>query len=372
MKILFPLEYYYPSQIGGPANTLYWHCNYLQSQGIETVVVTSSVGIKESNELIFGEWIPTKNGKVKYCKGGRLNYTIFFSAVKELLKADAVHFSSICYPYVIFWAFLAMLLGKKIYLSPRGELFPQAMSGKKNLLKRITFACYKPFQKLITFHATSKDEETVIRQMFKKAHIIVLPNFIDPYYKDVPKGRSNNIIFLGRINPIKALDRLIEALSKSEAFINSDGKLLIVGKARLPIECEYEVKLKKQIHELNLDDRVIFVGQKESEEKNNILNLSKALILPSHSENFGNVIIEALSLSTPVIASTGTPWQVLNEKNIGWWVDNTPAKLSAAIDELYKMDNNCYLERCYNSRKYVEENFDINKTEQNIWAKIYK
>ena len=371
MKILFPIQYYYPSQIGGPANTLYWHCEHLQKQGFKTTVVASSVGIKESEELPFDKWIKTRNGKVKYCKGGRLNYKIFFNTIKEIFCTDIIHFSSICYPYTIFWLFLALCLGKRIYLSPRGELFNHAMQGKKNLIKRITFTCYKPFQKRITFHATSDEEKITIRKIFKRTSIIVLPNFIDPLYKEIPENRSNDIVFLGRINPIKALDHLIQALSKSESFIKSNAKLLIVGKARLTIEHEYEIKLKKLIDELKLNERVVFVGQKEGEEKNNIINQSKALILPSHSENFGNVIIEALSLSVPVIASTGTPWQVLKETNIGWWVENSLKELSVAINQLYGLSHEEYDAKCRASRIYVEENLDINNSKYNEWPAIY-
>ena len=66
MKILFVLKNYYPSQLGGPANALYWHNMYLKGQGVQTIVVTTSDGIDKSC-VNFDEWIEDGNYKVKYC-----------------------------------------------------------------------------------------------------------------------------------------------------------------------------------------------------------------------------------------------------------------------------------------------------------------
>ena len=52
-------------------------------------------------------------------------------------------------------------------------------------------------------------------------------------------------------------------------------------------------------------------------------SFTEILCLPlmSKSENFGNVIVEALSQGTPAMASKGSPWQQLDEKGAGWWID---------------------------------------------------
>ena len=53
----------------------------------------------------------------------------------------------------------------------------------------------------------------------------------------------------------------------------------------------------------------------DGEEKNKVIASNMALVLPSKSENFGNVVLEALAQGTPVIASKNTPWQILDLKN---------------------------------------------------------
>ena len=370
MKILFPLEYYYPSDIGGPANALYWHTQMLKKNGIDSVVVTSDVGT-ETKGIKSDEWIIDGNSKLIYCSGGRLSFKIFRNTLKEIGKCDAVHLSSVCYPYNVFITVYAIFKGKRVIISPRGELFPQAYKTKKYFLKTVLFSVYRLFQKQILFHATSTEEKECISKIFQKSKIVVQPNLIETTYNDVPQNRSDDIVFLGRINPIKSIDKLIKALPLSDLFIKREGKLIIIGAARLPEEIKYKQKIEKMIDAFGLSERVVFLGVKEGNEKIKVLNTSKALILPSESENFGNVIIEALSQSIPVIASKGTPWQVLEEKKIGWWRSNEPQRLSIAIDELYSLSDSEYAKYCEEAKKYVEDYFDIIKSKHNIWPNMY-
>ena len=53
--------------------------------------------------------------------------------------------------------------------------------------------------------------------------------------------------------------------------------------------------------------------------------------MPSHNENFGNVVVESLSQGTPVIASTGTPWKILEKYHAGYWIKNNPENIAKKI-----------------------------------------
>ena len=55
------------------------------------------------------------------------------------------------------------------------------------------------------------------------------------------------------------------------------------------------------------------------------------LVLPSFSENFGGVVIDALAHGKPVLASNLTPWKVLEDARCGWWVGNDPDSLAKAL-----------------------------------------
>jgi len=61
-------------------------------------------------------------------------------------------------------------------------------------------------------------------------------------------------------------------------------------------------------------------------------------VVPSHSENFGMTIAEALAHGVPVVASRGTPWSDLPARACGWWVENNPEALAGAIREASTAD----------------------------------
>jgi glycosyltransferase involved in cell wall biosynthesis len=55
-------------------------------------------------------------------------------------------------------------------------------------------------------------------------------------------------------------------------------------------------------------------------------------LLPSHSENFGIVVAEALASGVPVITTRGTPWRDLIEHRCGWWEEIGASPLAAALE----------------------------------------
>lgn len=71
----------------------------------------------------------------------------------------------------------------------------------------------------------------------------------------------------------------------------------------------------------------------EGEAKWRALRVADLFILPSHSENFGIVVAEALAAGTPVITTTGTPWELLETERCGWWVEVRVEGLADALAE---------------------------------------
>ncbi|MBK8389049.1 MAG: glycosyltransferase family 4 protein, partial [Saprospiraceae bacterium] len=112
-------------------------------------------------------------------------------------------------------------------------------------------------------------------------------------------------------------------ISNSKYFQKLSYKLIIAGNNTNL----YFKELEELVEKLNLSKSIEFIGEVMGEEKENLLAKSYFLILPSDSENFGNVVIEALAQGTPVITTKGTPWEVLEKRNAGFWVENTPLHL---------------------------------------------
>jgi glycosyltransferase involved in cell wall biosynthesis len=81
----------------------------------------------------------------------------------------------------------------------------------------------------------------------------------------------------------------------------------------------------------------------------------EVFICPSFSENFGNAIAEAMERGKPVITTTGTPWGVLAEEQLGWWVEPRVDHLRGAIAEALESSPERLHEMGLRGRQYVEK-----------------
>ena len=107
-------------------------------------------------------------------------------------------------------------------------------------------------------------------------------------------------MFLGRLEPIKGLPvlfRAVQILDREQFPMTLD----VVGSG----DPEYERELRADVEKLGIVARVTFHGDLRGEAKRDRLIASHALILPSDSENFGFVVVEAMAEGVPVVVSDG-------------------------------------------------------------------
>jgi glycosyltransferase involved in cell wall biosynthesis len=130
------------------------------------------------------------------------------------------------------------------------------------------------------------------------------------------------VLFVGNLIKRKNVESLLEA----KKIANSDYYLVIVGDGPL------FKKLNNKVEEENIRD-VIFTGARDDVE--NIIPSCDVLVLPSFSESFGLVLIEALACGKPVIGSNvGGITEIIN-KNVGLLVNpNKISSIASAIDEV--------------------------------------
>ena len=134
---------------------------------------------------------------------------------------------------------------------------------------------------------------------------------------------------LGRIDKTKAYDVLIHAFSIVNKTI-PDAVLVIAGN-----DNGEKNKLIMLIERLGLTKKAFIIDGIYGTEKIDYLANSDVFVLPSHSENFGNVYIESLAAGTPIIASTNTPWSDVEKNNCGKWINNTDKETATAIIEMF-------------------------------------
>ncbi len=160
-----------------------------------------------------------------------------------------------------------------------------------------------------------------------------MPNVIDPEFArcDVEQKKvSTKMTFLsiGDLIPLKAHTELIKAFHAS--LRGKNARLIIAGSGPM------QASLQQQIDHLELSDQVHMVGRLGREAVRNAIDSSDCLVLPSHYETFGVVLIESLARGKPVIATDcGGPSCIVNQDN-GILVppENIP-ELAKALEQMF-------------------------------------
>lgn len=112
-------------------------------------------------------------------------------------------------------------------------------------------------------------------------------------------GENRVILYVGRIEPLKGLDILLEAVSLLED--SADTRLMIVG-GSLEDDAELE-RLKGLSEELGIHEKVTFTGSVPQDMLPDFYSAADVFVLPSYYESFGLVALEAMACGTPVIVS---------------------------------------------------------------------
>ena len=252
------------------------------------------------------------------------------SVIREFGHPEIMHDHGIWRPYHKWVAAHSRRLGTPLIVSPRGMLEPWALSHKK-AKKKAAWSLYQARQlrAVSALHATAITEARQLRKLGLEAPLLLVPNGVTiPELKliDQRQDDEKTALFLGRIHPVKGLPLLIEAWRK----VKPEGwKMRVIG----PPQDGHDAVLKSQVKAAELSDDWAFEPSLEGDEKWKALLEADLLILPSHSENFGIVVAEALACGTPVITTTGTPWQELTGRRCGWWVDPTVDALASSLKD---------------------------------------
>jgi len=333
----------------------------------QAFVVSTRQGIdasvfKAPNQLDFN---------AKYVKGSFISrlFNFTFTAIRKINSCDLVQFSSLFFPptpAIVIWA---RIMGKRIIISPRGELYPSALSRKAYLKQLYIYLIKWLLPKSAILHATNEMEEKHIQEFFNDYLVFRIPNLI-PIKELQIFEQQPHVLFIGRINPIKNLDLLIQAFAAIQSQF-PEFTLIIAGEAQRSYEVSYLIELKQLVEKLKLMDKVKFLGSVTGTKKEELMARSYVTVLPSKSENFGNVVLESLAMGTPVIASNGTPWALLEEHQAGLWVSAELSSLKEALRNFLGMNSEQYKQTRVNSRKLIERKFDI-KVNIHKWINVYE
>lgn len=345
LKILHVVASYLPAvRYGGTIVSVHGLCQALAARGHQVDVFTTSVDGPRDSPVAHGEPVDLDGVRVWYFQSRhfrRLYYAPPLAAAlrQQVPQTDVVHTHAI-YLWPLWSAgAAARRAGVPYVVSPRGMLEKDLIERKTALWKSalIAFVERRHLEAAAAIHVTSRRErEEAQRFGFNLPPIYEVPNGVDdpdapPHGEPSAKvtalhSRAPFVLFLGRINWKKGLDRLITAM-RSAPLVS----LVIAGND----EEGYWHELQAQAAAQGVSDRVVYIGPVQAGDKAAVLRMARALVLPSYSENFGNVVLEAMAAGRPVIVTPEVGLaDAIAESGAGWVVNGDPALLGRRIAEV--------------------------------------
>jgi len=370
MRVLCVTPSYWPAfQYGGPVFLNHYLNMALVKRGVEVTVYTTSVGLENKVQEDHETYVDgvkviyfsiAKRLEFLGATGWQFSWRMTRALKENLHGFDLVNINAIWnYPSAAA-AFLSKARCVPYIVTTHGALYPYTLSNKRwKKLPYYHLVARRVLEGAAAIHYTGEDEAEKCHSFLGlKNKAAVVPYVIDlSEFDDIPerdtlrdrypilKGRKT-ILFLSRVNRKKGLDILIKAFAIVEKQ-RDDVHLLIVGND----ESGYAEQVKKWIRDCGMfyDDqgtedggpefgengnnvKITFAGMLTGEEKVQAYAGSDIFVLPSYSENFGLVVVEAMACGIPVIISNEVGiHKEIAESKAGVVIKTDPKQLAEAI-----------------------------------------
>ena len=313
---------------GGPIRTI---ANLVESLGDEFDfrIITSDRDLGEKkpySSVKINEFNEVGKAKVFYASLKMMSLGNLRKLIRDI-PYDVMYLNSFFNPRFTIRPLLlrriGMLDNNPVIVAPRGEFFDGALKHKFPKKRAyIAFSKTMGLYKNVIWQASSEYEERDIRKWFGDSAVVhIAPNLTPANAGSVNQELYQNrrkkekdflkIIFLSRISPKKNLDGALRILEKVKGHVEMN----IYG----PVTDEtYWAKCREIIARMPDNVKVSYKGSVPHEEVPKVMAEHDLFFFPTHGENFGHVIHEALSVGTPVLISDQTPWRDLEERQAGW------------------------------------------------------
>jgi len=322
MKIAHVAPFFCP-EIGGMESAVLSQCRGLVKMGNEVHVYTcnrfrNGKKIRKKKDIVENIFIHYVNSILHIEKAH-----LFPSLFRELIKEDfeIIHTHAIHHPHNDIAAFAGKLKRKKIVFTSHSSFFP------KNVVPSYQFYLFYVYDALARFSIfrtadriialTPYDKKELIKRDVKSKKIRIIPNGVEDKYFDFHDGNyfkekydldGKIILNVGRLNKIKRLDILVKALPLVIKE-NPSLKLVLVGQDE-----GYYNYLKELSEQFGVKQNVIWLGTLSEDDKLAAYSACDIFCLPSDTEPFGIVLLEAQAMGKPAIATMagGVPYVVKN------------------------------------------------------------
>jgi glycosyltransferase involved in cell wall biosynthesis len=257
---------------------------------------------------------------------------------KAVANADVVHIHALWEEIQHRAARAAQRRGVPYVFTPHGMLDPWSL--RQGAVKKRWYLSLRLRRDLggaAAIHYTDEQERGLAGSLGISTPAIVEPWGLDlAEFDDPPPAGSFRarhplvgdrplVLFLGRLHPKKGLDLLIPAFARARL---GDAVLVIAG----PGDEAYRAELEARARDALPGDRVVFTGMLRGRERIEALADADLFVLPSHQENFGVAVMEALAAGTPVLVSdrVNTHRQI-SEAGVGGTVEPTEQSVAEGL-----------------------------------------
>ena len=316
------IDWYLPAyKAGGPIQSISNLVSRLKDE-FDISVITSNLDLGEPLDMEpkdLNSWVQKDGYQVIYLDSDHQNKKFYQTLFREH-KFDVVYFNSL---FSLKFTLLPLWILRnspiRRVLATRGMLGKGALAIKP--IKKTVFLKWFRFvnlHKKVVWHATADSEVKEIKQHFgAQMNIVLAPNLsaiiTDGFVEKEKQIGILHVFFLSRIAIKKNLMGALKMLS--EVNDNHRIRFRIIG----PIDdAPYWEECQKKILSLPEHVQVEYLGAIPNQELSGHLKDEHILLLPTHGENFGHVIMESWQNACPVIISDQTPWLGLEVNRLGY------------------------------------------------------
>ena len=329
------------ARYGGPSIAVVQMCGALRAAGVSiTLVATDADG---DNAIDVPLEVPTDVDGIEtvvfrrqWSEAFKYSRPLARWLGRHVADYDVVHAHALLSHAPLAAARACRRHGVPYVIRPLGTLDPWSLA-QKPWRKRLLLACggRRSLALADAVHYTAAGEQRLVEASFTTRRGFVAPIGIDssmlaaPRLPDTERTRPPFVLALSRLHPVKALDRLIDAFAQAH---RGDWQLVIAGTG----DPDYEAALKDRAARSSARDHIAFSGWVGGDAKTRLLQTAAVLALPSHHENFGIGLAEALGCGTPVLLSPHVlVADEIAEAGAGWVCDNDVASLAEALGHVF-------------------------------------
>jgi glycosyltransferase involved in cell wall biosynthesis len=334
VRIVHVVPTYLPARrYGGPIVAVHGLCRALAARGHEVEVLTTNVDGSGVSGVPLDRAVELDGVRIRYFASPFPR--LYWSPAMRRALAGSVRDAGVvhCHSIYLWPTYAAARAATKAHvpyvISPRGMLVPELIRQKSRAVKTAWLRLIerRNFAEAAAIHFTSQREWDDARQVpVPLPSPFVIANGTELPPLSAAKREEDLVVSIGRITWKKGLDRLIEAAA-------------LLPRARFVIAGNDEEALVPRLRALaaktGVESRVAFRGALTPAERDELLARAAVFALPSHSENFGNVVLEALAAATPVVV---TPEVGLADEvrlaDCGLVANGAPADVAAALGRL--------------------------------------